>query len=117
MNPIWRLRILARSAGVRPCTGRSLRRYVPSVGVSSSPRIERSVDFPHPDGPAIATLDVLVDAQVANEVERLKDEPDLAVADPGALGWSETLHGAVIEEVRPFRGRVEQPKEGTYLLN
>src|ERR1035438_4650456 len=60
MNPIWRLRILARSAGVRPCTGRSLRRYVPSVGVSSSPRIERSVDFPHPDLPAIATYSPLL---------------------------------------------------------
>ncbi len=55
MKPISRLRIRARSLAVSPDTGRSFSRYVPSVGESSSPRIESSVVLPHPDGPAIDT--------------------------------------------------------------
>src|SRR3954451_5285025 len=39
-----------------PSTGEyRLSRYSPVLGVSSNPRIERSVDLPPPDGPAIET--------------------------------------------------------------
>jgi hypothetical protein len=45
---------------------------VPSVGVSRRPRIERRVDFPQPEGPAIATYSPFVDLQVnAREGVRL----------------------------------------------
>src|ERR1041385_8297543 len=55
MKPMSRLRMRVRSAGVSVATGRPSSRYVPSVGESSRPRIERSVDLPQPEGPAIAT--------------------------------------------------------------
>ena len=56
-------------------------------------------------------LDVLVHAQVADQVERLEDEPDLAVADPRALGGRQALHEALIQEVGPVRRRVEEPED------
>ncbi len=55
MNPISRLRVRARSRIVRFATGLPLSQYSPPVGVSSSPKIDSSVDLPHPDGPAIDT--------------------------------------------------------------
>src|SRR5262245_12694797 len=45
----------ARSASVRSCTGLPFKRNDPFEGESSSPMMERSVDFPHPEGPAIDT--------------------------------------------------------------
>ena len=54
MNPISRLRIRARSDSGRSATSRPLSTYLPSVGESSRPRIDSSVDLPQPDGPAIA---------------------------------------------------------------
>src|ERR1017187_3673865 len=60
MTPISRLRIRARSAGGGPWTRRWFSMEVPPVGVSRRPRIERRVDFPQPEGPAIATYSPLL---------------------------------------------------------
>src|SRR4026208_785703 len=54
MNPISRLRTRARSERGRSATGLLFKVYLPSVGESSRPRIDSSVDLPQPDGPAIA---------------------------------------------------------------
>src|SRR6185503_18880484 len=54
MKPISRLRTRARSDSGRSATDLPFRVYLPSVGESSRPRIDSSVDFPQPDGPAIA---------------------------------------------------------------
>ena len=60
MKPISRLRTRARSEAGRSATGRPFSTYVAArVGVSSSPRIESSVDLPQPDGPAIDTYSPL----------------------------------------------------------
>src|SRR6266540_6742242 len=59
MNPISRLRTRARSEADNSATGRLFRKYCPSVGESSRPRIDSSVDLPHPDGPAIDTYSPL----------------------------------------------------------
>src|SRR5438128_10231769 len=45
----------ARSESFRFSTDLVLSSYFPSEGESSRPRIDSSVDFPHPDGPAIDT--------------------------------------------------------------
>src|SRR6476646_9869394 len=55
MNPISRLRTRARSHAFSSATSRPLSAYDPFVGESSRPRIDRSVDLPHPDGPEIDT--------------------------------------------------------------
>src|SRR5437764_8920315 len=55
MKPISRLRTRARSDPSSSATGRPFSSYNPSVGGSRRPRIERSVDFPHPEGPPIET--------------------------------------------------------------
>ncbi len=55
MNPIAWFRIFARCDADRFSTGVSSSRYLPAVGLSSSPRIDSSVVLPHPDGPAIDT--------------------------------------------------------------
>jgi hypothetical protein len=55
MNPISRLRTRARSEAASVATGRPFSRYWPSVGESSRPRIDCSVDLPHPEGPANET--------------------------------------------------------------
>src|SRR5436190_22059274 len=60
MNPISRLRTRARSDSGRSATSLPFRTYRPSVGESSSPRIERSVDLPQPEGPAIAMYSPLL---------------------------------------------------------
>ena len=59
MNPISRLRTRARSEAGSSATGRLFSRYCPSVGESSRPRIDSSVDLPQPDGPAIETYSPL----------------------------------------------------------
>src|SRR5262249_27801811 len=55
-------------------------------------------------------LDVLVHRQVANEVDALKDEADLAVANARALRGFEIRHRLVVERIRTIAGRVEQPQ-------
>ena len=60
-----------RHVQVRHRAGRSAC-SVPPVGVSSRPRIDRSVDLPQPDGPAIDTYSPLLDLHVdAGERVRL----------------------------------------------
>src|SRR6476620_587381 len=54
MNPISRFRTRARSESGKSATDLPFRMYLPSVGESSRPRIDSSVDLPQPDGPAIA---------------------------------------------------------------
>src|SRR5665213_2721413 len=55
MNPISRLRTRARSAAGRSATGRLFSRYCPLLGESRSPKMERRVDLPQPDGPLMDT--------------------------------------------------------------
>ena len=64
MNPIAWFRIFARCPAVRLSTGSPSSRYFPDVGESSSPRIDSSVVFPHPDGPAIDTNSPLCTSSV-----------------------------------------------------
>src|SRR5262245_57689000 len=60
MKPISRFRIRARSRSPRSATERLFRKYWPLVGASSRPRMDNSVDLPHPDGPAIETYSPFV---------------------------------------------------------
>src|SRR5436309_2348975 len=55
MKPISLLRMRARSEKERSATCLPFSQYLPSDGVSSRPRIERSVVLPQPEGPAIET--------------------------------------------------------------
>ena len=57
-------------------------------------------------------LDVLVNRKVADEIEGLENETDLAVADAGTLGEGEALDRATVEHVGAFGGRVEQTEDG-----
>src|SRR5436309_4676561 len=54
----------------------------------------------------------LVDRQVADQIERLEDEPDAPVPDPGPLGGREIRDGSVFEQVGPLGRRVEQAEQG-----
>jgi hypothetical protein len=56
-------------------------------------------------------LDVLVDRQVADQVERLEDEADLAVADAGPLGEREVGHLLLVQHVLAVAGRIEQAQD------
>ena len=65
MKPISRLRMRARcgeAQALRPASRSA--RSAPSVGESSRPRIESSVDLPQPEGPAIETYSPLLDLEV-----------------------------------------------------
>src|ERR1700752_3346847 len=55
MKPSSRLRMRARSESVSASAALPLSQSLPSVGESSSPRRESSVDWPQPEGPAIDT--------------------------------------------------------------
>ncbi len=59
MKPISRLRMRARSAAPSFSTCTPDKVYEPLVGVSSRPRIERSVDLPQPEGPPMETYSPL----------------------------------------------------------
>jgi hypothetical protein len=56
-------------------------------------------------------LDVLEDRQVANQVEALEDEPDLAVPHARALGRGELGDRTVVQEVLPFGRRIKQAED------
>ena len=56
-------------------------------------------------------LDILVDGEVADQVEGLEDEADLAVPNAGALGGRELGHRLVVEPVLATGRRVEQAQE------
>ena len=76
-----------------------LRRANASPG-APCPRVRQRLVHPRPRArrgqPAIGQrqLDVLPDRQVADEIEALEDEADLAVAHPGALGWFNCATGS-----------------------
>src|SRR5258708_37078132 len=55
MKPISRLRMRARYDSFKLWTGWAFSTKVPSDGESRSPRMARSVDLPHPDGPDMET--------------------------------------------------------------
>src|SRR5215208_935734 len=55
MKPISRLRMRARSEKERSATCLLFNQYLPSLGVSSRPRMDSSVVLPQPEGPAIET--------------------------------------------------------------
>ena len=57
-------------------------------------------------------FDVFVDGEIADEVEGLKDEADFAVADAGAFGQIERLHGRAVELIGSAGGGVEQAEDG-----
>ena len=52
-------------------------------------------------------LDVVQGAGAREQVERLEDEADLLVADPGQLGVGQVRHALPVEPVLARRGRVE----------
>src|SRR5262245_47776163 len=54
MKPICRLRTCARAFASSVVTSRPSSKYSPTVGESSRPRIDSSVDLPQPDGPEMA---------------------------------------------------------------
>src|SRR5262245_27695749 len=56
-------------------------------------------------------LDVLVHGEIADQVERLEDEPDLPVADASAIGGGEIGDGLAVEQVAAVGRRVEQPED------
>src|SRR5262249_36506813 len=56
-------------------------------------------------------LDVLEDREIANQVEALKDEPDLAVAHARPLGRSELGNRPAVQHVLPFGRRVEEAED------
>src|SRR6266568_4005160 len=51
---------------------------------------------------------VLVDGQVADQVKRLEDKPDLPVADAGALAQREIRHRLAVQPVVAVAGRIEK---------
>ncbi len=56
-------------------------------------------------------LDVLVDAQVANQVETLKDEPDLAIPRAGALGLAELRDRPIVQRIAPVGRGIKQAED------
>lgn len=57
-------------------------------------------------------FDVLVDGEVADQVEALEDEADFAVSDAGALGEIEVSDGLAVEGVGAAGRGVEQTEDG-----
>src|SRR5204863_6005998 len=55
-------------------------------------------------------LHVFVDRQIADEIERLEDESDLAVADTGALAKFQALHRTAVELVGAIGRGIQQPE-------
>src|SRR5438093_10381498 len=67
MNPISRLRTRARSLAGRSATAWPCSQYSPLVAESSRPRIDRSVDLPHPEGPAMDTYSPLATSRLTSD--------------------------------------------------
>ena len=88
-------------------TAGQLARQVPRP-VSHADALERLVDALAPLGlghPHVGErqLDVLVDRQVADQVEALEDEPDLAVPRARALGDRQALDRPIVQPVLALR--------------
>src|SRR4029079_998955 len=78
--------------------------------------LERCRDTLAPLGAAHAAIgerqfDIFEDAQVANQVEALEDEPDLAIAHARAFRRRELRHLAAIQGVGPLRRRIQQAED------
>jgi hypothetical protein len=56
-------------------------------------------------------LDVLVDGEIADQVERLEDEADLAVAYARPVRGGELRDVLAVQQVLPVRRRIEQPEQ------
>jgi hypothetical protein len=56
-------------------------------------------------------FDVFIDRQITDQVEALKDEADLAIANAGAFGEAEVLDRLAVEPVIAARRRVEQTED------
>jgi hypothetical protein len=56
-------------------------------------------------------LHVLVDREVADQVERLEDEADLTVPDPRPLRRAQVGHVLVVQIIRAGAGRIQQPQQ------
>ncbi|MDF3052464.1 MAG: hypothetical protein K0S19_569 [Geminicoccaceae bacterium] len=57
-------------------------------------------------------LDVLVNGEIADQVEGLENESDLAIPNPGPLRWREPGDRLLVERVDAIGGRVEQAQDG-----
>src|SRR3954466_4247564 len=57
-------------------------------------------------------LDVFVNGEVADQVEALEDEPDLAVADAGAFRERKVRHLRAFEGIAPAGRRIEEAEDG-----
>src|SRR5450432_1647545 len=57
-------------------------------------------------------LHILVDGEIADQVERLEDESDLPIANPRSFGRTQLSNRLAIEQIRAIRWRVEQPEDG-----
>ena len=53
-------------------------------------------------------LDVLLDGEVADQIEALKDEADLLVANPRALAEAQVLHWLAVEQIFPAGRSIQQ---------
>ena len=56
-------------------------------------------------------LDVLIHRQIADQVERLEDEADLAIANARPLAQLQTLDGFAVQDVGAVGRRIEQPED------
>ena len=57
-------------------------------------------------------LNVFVNGEVADQIERLKNEADFAIADPRALADGQLLHIRAVELVETVARRIQQSKNG-----
>ena len=57
-------------------------------------------------------LDILIDREIADQVETLKDEADLAVADARAVAEIQVRHRLAVQVVVAAGGRVQQSDDG-----
>ena len=56
-------------------------------------------------------FDVLVDREIADQIEGLEDESDLPVPDPGPLRRGQTFHRMPRQGVGPGARRIEEPED------
>src|SRR5580700_2319409 len=96
-------------------TARELRRIVPQP-VRHANALERVLHFLLALRGARTAVcqgqfDVLVDCEVADQVERLEDEPDLAIANPRALADRQLADGLSVQHVTSICRGVEQPQD------
>src|SRR4051812_29707038 len=118
MNPISRFRTRARSDALSSLTSVPLSRYVPVLGESSKPRIESSVDLPHPDGPEIDTYSpramcrltsssaCVSTSSVTNSLVRWSREMTGGTVEVGIMGPLRLLQPNAIECIP--RGHIRQ---------